>query len=197
MYLDAQSQFSLGDALALPFPAVSDFPGDWPEISENLREISEISDWCDPRAFAPELPTDACRLSLSARWDLHAIVDRQDHDWAKRHTWCHTYGSGKYLTLPNGVRVIERPDHIYARTTIDGVTVWLHRLVLARSAGPPRYVRAMGDHRNGQTLDCRRGNLRWATPRMNARNKPGSLVRRQNLRKSPKISDAGAALAPC
>jgi hypothetical protein len=175
VYLDAQSLFSLGDALASPFPPLPDFPGDWPEISE----FPEISDWLHPDTLPVERPDDTCYLSLSARWDIHALLDRQDYEWAKRHTWCHTYGSGKYLTLPNGVRVIERPNHIYARTTIDGVTVWLHRLVLGRAAGPPRYVRALGDHLNGRTLDCRRKNLRWATHRMNSRNKPGTRIRRR------------------
>ncbi len=195
MYLDAQKAFLLGDALAFPHPLLSDFPGDWPEISENLREISEISDavagilagaepsdWADPRTFPVELPGDTCRLSLSSRWDVTALLDRQDYEWARRFTWYPTYGSGKMVLYAPGVYAIQNPDHIYARTTIDGRQVWLHRAVLGRAAGPPRYKRAIGDHCNGQTLDCRRANLRWATIAMNNRNRPGSKVRKRLCR---------------
>lgn len=45
---------------------------------------------------------------------------------------------------------------------------WLHRSVLGLDAIPPRV--AMGDHINGNTLDCRRANLRVASASQNQHN---------------------------
>lgn len=127
-------------------------------------------------------PDDTYYISLSDRWDIHAALDYQDYLWAKDLKWCHTYGSGEFYEVAEGVFTIARPDHIYARNCAGGTTTWLHREILTRWQGKPRYRRAVGDHKNGKTLDCRRANLRWATPSMNARNTPSSKVRAKFLR---------------
>lgn len=48
----------------------------------------------------------------------------------------------------------------------DGTNVYLHRLLAG--AGP----KDIADHRNGDTLDCRRANLRLATPSQSTVNTP-------------------------
>jgi len=89
-----------------------------------------------------------------------AIVDDEDFELASQYTWNCT----------------KRSDLSYARTSkkIGGkqFTIRLHRLLL--SAGPGEMV----DHRNGDGLDCRRSNLRFATRSQNAQNKK----RRSNAR---------------
>jgi hypothetical protein len=56
----------------------------------------------------------------------------------------------------------------YARTTINGVTYPLHRLLMDLDPGDPRQV----DHANGNRLDNRRCNLRICTVQENRRNVP-------------------------
>jgi len=123
----------------------------------------------DPRTWASDPSPDACAaLHLSDRIDCYCLLDWQDFEWARAFLWCHTYGSGSFDE--NGV--IARPDHIYARRCVGPKTLFLHREILLRAVGPPPPGHIIGDHRNGDTLDNRRDNLRWATRSMNAKNRP-------------------------
>lgn len=147
-----------------------------------LAEPIEALDFFDPRGWDEPEP-GPCYLHLSDRVDIYAIVDPVDYEWARHHRWCHTYGSGQIVEVAEDVFAIERPDHIYARRCIDRQTLWLHREILIRKVGLPRSNhRMIGDHKNGHTLDCRRINLRWATPSQNARNIAGSKTRARFLR---------------
>lgn len=56
---------------------------------------------------------------------------------------------------------------IYARRTLndEGRTLYLHREIIRAEKGE------IVDHINGDTLDCRRHNLRFVTPKQNAMNR--------------------------
>ena len=70
----------------------------------------------------------------------------------------------------------------YAAKRINGVYVFLHKEILRRAfVLPPSPLHHIGDHRNGKTLDNRRGNLRWATKSMNARNRFGFIDQQKEL----------------
>jgi hypothetical protein len=155
-----------------------------------------LADPFDPRTWDTEPAPDATfAICLSNRWDLNVLLDYQDYVWAKDFLWCHTYGSGKYLPWMNA---LERPDGIYARRSvqIDGFlpsgrprygNLFLHCEILTRWKGPRRPYR-IGDHRNGNTLDCRRRNLRWATKSQNSKNVPGSRIRKRFLTQEAQCS---------
>lgn len=121
-------------------------------------------------------------ISLSDRWDLHALVDEEDLAWSRQWKWNHTTGSGgriadiAYLTgaKKRGVNT----DKVYAKrsTRAQGraVSLYLHREICLRAYGQPPSDRHVADHLNGDSLDCRRENLRWATLSQNAKNLFGS-----------------------
>jgi len=122
-----------------------------------------------------------CYLHLSSRIDCYAILDRIDYEWAKglgSGLWCHTYGSGDMCPETG---IMQRPDGIYARKTVGGRTLYLHREITFRAHGAPPLPNYMSDHQNGHTLDCRRVNLSWATRRQNAMNVSGTKLREANL----------------
>lgn len=92
-------------------------------------------------------------------YEIETLISPEDYDWAvSRGNWFVTHGT-------------RRDGKSYVVRSEGGVLVFLHKVVLARAWQlPPSAAHIIGDHRNGNSLDNRRGNLRWATHQMNARN---------------------------
>ena len=80
---------------------------------------------------------------------LSALVDAEDLDIIQEHSWA--------------ALKTKRPDKFYAVSRIETKFVYMHHLIL----GSNRQV----DHRNGNGLDNRRGNLRFVTTAQNQMNK--------------------------
>jgi hypothetical protein len=107
---------------------------------------------------------------------MFVIVNVEHYTWAMQWKWaavCSKKGMG-------------RKEKWYASrsTRIDGrrqVRLWLHKeLMLYAGVLPLSPAHIIGDHENGNSLDCRvhktlvhRNNLHWATPSMNRQNYNG------------------------
>lgn len=73
-----------------------------------------------------------------------ALIDEADLERVSRHNW-------------HANPTTYDKDKFYAVTSIKGATTYLHRFILEAPKG------LLVDHRNRDTLDCRRANLRLAT----------------------------------
>jgi hypothetical protein len=131
--------------------------------------------------WGPALIYPPPMLSLSDRWDLQVLIDEEDLDWARQWNWGHNTGSGKSSRLHLGkvshhkiyAKRCWRPEGKSAGIQI---TVYLHVAICERAYGPRPSATHLADHLNGDGLDCRRSNLRWATPSQNRRNIYGSVL---------------------
>lgn len=95
---------------------------------------------------------------------VYAIVDEDDYQFFSQWRW-HTVANstGKKLYLR---RVTGRADH--------STPIYLHVAIhKRRGIRKPSKFHTMVDHQNGDSLYCRKYNLRWATPKMNRRNRLG------------------------
>ena len=75
-----------------------------------------------------------------------------------------------------GIGVSRHKDFnkFYGRRTENGVTIWLHKWVCERAHGPPPTSdHRIADHLDGNSLNCRHSNMRWATDQTNSQNKYG------------------------
>lgn len=95
-----------------------------------------------------------------------AIVSEEDFRRVARYSW--------HVHVSRGTR--KKPGQPYARATINGVKVYLHRFILAA----PEHLQV--DHKNHQTLDCRRDNLKLCDHLENQR-------RRRNVKTIHKKED--------
>ncbi len=98
-----------------------------------------------------------------------AIVDDEDYDYLSQFTWRATFDG----------------HHWYARATISGRRVYLHRIVgrgysqIDLSTGKSRAVDKV-DHRDGDGLNNRRANLRVADHAQNMQNTVGRPTGRKS-----------------
>lgn len=81
-----------------------------------------------------------------------AIISKADWPRVRKYSW--------YTHMSAGTK--KKPGQPYARACVKGKKVYLHRFIMGDVA-PGFQV----DHKNHQTLDCRRENLEAVTPVVN------------------------------
>jgi hypothetical protein len=101
------------------------------------------------------------RIWLDVDAGIYARVSFEDYAWALQWKWQITWDRHKRKAYAT------RSASTHGRRR---VKYYLHKEVLARKdILPPTPKHTMGDHGDGDSLNCERWNLSWATPSMNRR----------------------------
>jgi hypothetical protein len=102
------------------------------------------------------------RIYLDNSGEVYAVVDEVDYQWALQWKWrfvTDKRGKKKYAVRMTRQRRIDPKKQI---------AVYLHKDILLRSGKKaPTVAHTIGDHGDGDSLNCRRTNLNWATPSQN------------------------------
>lgn len=132
-----------------------------------MGNITELDPF-DPRNW--NLSTHEYRIYGDSNATIYSVVDEDDYLYFNKWRW-----------LPKQSRC--RVNKFYlrrAKTTwkngIKGKTLnlYLHIEIMKRTGiVPPSKAHCLIDHRDGNSLNCRKSNLRWATHAMNVKNKHG------------------------
>ena len=102
------------------------------------------------------------RIYGDDRGDVYALVDYEDYQWATSWRWNPKPGRTRAkLYLRRAVSFAGRRFDPNGPQTY---TLYLHVEIMKRTGLlPPTPEHTLVDHRNSNSLDCRRANLRWVT----------------------------------
>lgn len=125
-----------------------------------MLACADVAALMRPDALSLALIAAGCaRIVLCPRRDIWCLVDAEDAPWLTRHSW-------------NAGWSAKTKWKLYAKRNVGAArsTVYLHREVLiAATDEDAAFIAAHhAHHLNGQSLDCRRANLGWRTPSVNA-----------------------------
>jgi len=106
------------------------------------------------------------RIWLDSACTVCALVSFEDYEWALQWKWQITWDRHKrkmYATRSTTTGEVRNGRKVR-------VKIYLHKAVLERSGKvQPCGKHTMGDHGDGNSLNCQRWNLEWATPSQNRR----------------------------
>jgi hypothetical protein len=102
-------------------------------------------------------------IVVGSRGQYTALVDDCDYDYLIQFLWTFKISDAKHYSKP------------YAkRTKWKGVVIYMHHEILKRMEDDgliePRQENETADHKNKQTLDNTRDNLRWISPKEQRKN---------------------------
>lgn len=106
---------------------------------------------------------------------IAARVDEEDYAWAIGNSWNPNFKKQRWNGVVKFKVYLRRAVAIWEdRVKIKTISIYLHIEIMKRTGiEPPSPFHTLVDHRDGDSLNCRRSNLRWATHSMNSLNRFG------------------------
>ncbi len=119
--------------------------------------------------------TELFRIYLDDKAEAFCLVDEVDYQWALRWRWIahpNKHGRKFYASRSTRLHGAGGPQ----------TRIYMHKAILERTGLlPPSPLHVLGDHEDGNSLNNRRDNLRWATTGMNRANIRGSFAMQKQL----------------
>lgn len=106
------------------------------------------------------------RIYGRADASIWAIVDEEDYQWAQQWLWSYAMSPrGKiYIKRNTGNALVTKNRKIIGRIRGKQKSIYLHREIIKRAEMiPPSEDHKIGEHKDGNSLNCRRNNLEWIT----------------------------------
>jgi hypothetical protein len=122
----------------------------------------------------PQVDDTVRPIYLDASGELFCVVDLEDYAWAMQWRWKAVRSRGAKVKwyAYRTTRTLQQRH----------VSIWLHKEICLRGNGlPPTERHTVGDHQNGNSLDNRRLNLKWATLSQNRQNRHGIALKQLQL----------------
>lgn len=153
-----------------------------------------IESFWDPTTWADAEPHEF-RIYGTADLEIYSLVDEEDYSFLSQWLWSpkvskggkkvylrrnvetqlnNGYGKGRYECPETGKSIRNRQRMQR--------TLFLHTAVMWRTGiVPPSSAHHIVDHLDGNGMNCRRSNLRWATDSMNGKNVFGIAAKQGDL----------------
>lgn len=147
----------------------------------------------DPNNW-PAIWNEECRIYGSDDLSIYSVVDIDDYSFLSKWVWSPKISrGGKKVYLRRNIETAieggcggyyvnpETGRYVRNRRRIQQ-TLFLHTVVMWRTGIiPPSKDHSLVDHLDGDGMNCRRNNLRWATHSMNSRNTFGKHAKEMEL----------------
>lgn len=124
-----------------------------------------------------------CPVPFGAIWlddkaEHFIVLDEVDRQWALQWLWKVRWDKHR-----NKIYAVRSRDTWENGRITKRSTIYLHKEICRRAHGdPPTKHATIADHKDGQSQNCRRRNLRWATPSENRRNINGWYALQEQMR---------------